>query len=99
MRPITTWNDELIPIFADVKVYASGDSSFEWSQTAGPGVALMDASIDGVVIDATALKEGGQMSLSLSVTDSNDKTVTDTMSLQLEDKITTARSRLQRIPR
>ena len=90
MRPITTWNDELIPIFADVKVYASGDSSFQWSQTAGPGVALMDASIDGVVIDASALKEGSQVSLSLSVTDSNNKTTTDTMSLQLEDKITTA---------
>ena len=90
MRPSTTWNDELIPIFANVKVYASGDSSFQWSQTAGPGVVMMDASIDGVVIDASALKEGGQVSLSLSVTDSNNKTTTDTMSLQLEDKITTA---------
>ncbi|MCL1145050.1 ImpA family metalloprotease [Shewanella marinintestina] len=88
--PITAWNDNQFTVSADVATYATGTPSFEWQQLSGPEVVLSNFSIDNVTIDATALENNAQITLSLSVTDSINQTATDSITLQLNDKISTA---------
>ncbi|MEZ9198305.1 ImpA family metalloprotease [Shewanella sp. 10N.286.54.B9] len=86
----TAWNDKLIAVAAEVNLHATGDSSFEWSQTAGPAVSLINAAIDGVVVDASALEVDSQITLSLTVTDSSNQSSSDSIELKLNDKISAA---------
>ncbi|ABV86226.1 ImpA family metalloprotease [Shewanella pealeana] len=87
---ITTWNDKLITLTAEVKVYASGNSTFEWHQVSGPEVSLSNVSLDGVTIDASALEHDASITLSLMVKDSSNQTASDQISIQLNDRISTA---------
>lgn len=86
----TDWNDKLIAVAAKVTVHASGDASFQWSQTAGPAVSLVNATMDGVIVDASALELDSQVTLSLTVTDSSNQSSSDSVNLQLNDKISAA---------
>ncbi|WP_299801875.1 ImpA family metalloprotease [uncultured Shewanella sp.] len=87
---VTGWNDNLIALSADVTIYASGSSTFKWQQVSGPQVSLLNASIEGVTIDASALEQDTSVTLSLTVTDSSNQTATDQLTLQLKDKISVA---------
>ncbi|MDR8524927.1 ImpA family metalloprotease [Shewanella fidelis] len=87
---ITAWNDNLVTITADVATFATGTPTFEWQQLSGPKVVLSNSSIDNVTIDASALETAAEISLSLTVTDSANQTATDSVTLKLNDKISTA---------
>lgn len=87
---ITVWNDKLISLAAEVNVYASGNSTFEWQQVSGPEVSLSSASLEGVTIDASALQQDSNVTLRLTVTDSSNQTASDQISIQLNDRISAA---------
>ncbi|ABZ75526.1 conserved hypothetical protein [Shewanella halifaxensis HAW-EB4] len=87
---ITAWNDKLMSLTATVNIYASGSSTFEWQQVSGPEVSLSSASVDGVTIDARTLMQDSSITLSLTVTDSSNQTASDQVTIQLNDRISTA---------
>ncbi|MCK8043826.1 ImpA family metalloprotease [Shewanella sp. 1CM18E] len=87
---ITAWNDQSLQLNAEVTVYASGNATFQWQQESGPEVSLSNASISGVTIDASQLTQDASITLSLSVTDSQNQTATAEINLQLNDRISTA---------
>ncbi|WOT04500.1 ImpA family metalloprotease [Shewanella youngdeokensis] len=87
---ITAWNDQVMFVAAKVTVHTSGSATFAWTQTAGPAVKLINASINGVELDGRHLNQDSVVSLALSVTDSAKQTTVDTITIELNDKISAA---------
>ena len=89
-KTVTDWNDKLISLSAVVTIYASGSSTFNWQQVSGPQISLLNASLEGVTIDASTLEQDASVTLSLTVTDSGNQATTDQITLQLSDRISAA---------
>ena len=90
IAPFTEWNEQAITLSANVTLDPSVTATYQWQQTAGAEVILSGADKQTVIIDASQLENDTAITLKLTVTDSNNKTASTLVNINLNDRISAA---------